>query len=197
MVSDGEPQRVQEPHWFNTPNLLTFVRVLLVPVILWLLTVDDMPAARTWAFVVFVFAAATDSVDGWVARRYNGVTRWGQLADPIADKFLVIGALASLAIIGDLPWWAVIVIVLREIAVTLLRLRLVATRALVMPASIWGKVKTVAQMIAIGAYLAPIIPDVLSRRILDIAVILTVWSGLEFAFRAVRVARSHSDRQSE
>jgi CDP-diacylglycerol---glycerol-3-phosphate 3-phosphatidyltransferase len=179
-----------EPHWLNLPNLLTFLRALLVPVILWLLAVDwEGDTARWWAFAIFVFAALTDSVDGWVARRYNGVTRWGQLADPIADKLLIIGSLASLAYVGDLPWWAVNVIVAREVAVTLLRVRLVRKLDLVMPASRWGKVKTLSQVFAVGAFLFPGAPPVVAQRLLDVAVALTVWSGIEYAFRAGRLAR--------
>jgi CDP-diacylglycerol---glycerol-3-phosphate 3-phosphatidyltransferase len=171
------------------PNLFTFLRVLLVPVILWLLTVDGV-GARWWAFGVFVFAAATDSLDGWVARRFDGITAWGELADPIADKLLIIGALASLAIVGEVPWWAVIVIVAREVAVTVLRIRLIRGAGVVMAASVWGKVKTISQMIAVGAYLLPIVPEVVAARLLDAAVVLTIWSGIEYAFRAGRLSRA-------
>lgn len=181
-----------EPHWFNLPNLLTFLRVLLVPVILLLLLGDD-ETLRWWAFGIFVFAAATDSIDGWVARRFNGVTRWGQLADPIADKLLIIGSLASLAYVGELPWWAVNVIVAREVAVTLLRVRLVQRLNLVMPASVWGKIKTTSQVIAVGVFLVPGLSPMLAQRLLDLAVILTVWSGIEYAFRAGRLARNGRD----
>lgn len=177
-----------EPHWFNVPNLLTFLRALLVPVILWLLAADTL-TTRWWAFAIFVFAAATDSIDGWVARRWHGVTRWGQLADPIADKLLIIGSLASLALVGELPWWAVNVIVARELAVTVLRLRLVRRLGLVMPASPWGKLKTVAQVLAVGAYLLPLATGVLPVWLLNLAVVLTIWSGTEYAFRAGRLAR--------
>ena len=108
--------RSEEPHWLNVPNALTFLRALLVPVILVLLFQRD-DESRWWAFGIFVFAAATDSIDGWVARRWHGVTRWGQLADPIADKMLIVGALASLAAVGEIPWWAVVVIVAREVGI--------------------------------------------------------------------------------
>ena len=182
-----------EPHWFNLANLLTFLRALLVPVILWLLLTDD-PTGRWWAFGIFVFAAWTDSIDGWVARRYNGVTRWGQLADPIADKLLIIGSLASLAFIGELPWWAVNVIVVREVAVTVLRLRLVRRLGLVMPASVWGKVKTLSQVVAVAAFLLPPSSGMVPQRLLDVAVALTVWSGIEYAFRAGRLARGSRSR---
>ena len=178
-----------EPHWFNVPNLLTFLRALLVPVILWLLTLDG-EAARWWAFGIFVFAAATDSIDGWVARRWHGVTRWGQLADPIADKLLIVGSLMSLALVGELPWWAVVVIIAREVAVTVLRVRLVARLDLVMPASNWGKGKTVSQILAVGAYLVPLALGILPEVLLGLAVVLTVWSGIEYAFRAGRLARA-------
>jgi CDP-diacylglycerol---glycerol-3-phosphate 3-phosphatidyltransferase len=193
--------RREEPHWFNVPNGLTFLRALLVPVILWLLAVDSGwgplsgragsgDAARWWAFGIFVFAAATDSIDGWVARRWHGVTRWGQLADPLADKLLIIGSLASLALVGELPWWAVTVIVAREAAVTLLRMRLIRRLDLVMPASAWGKAKTVSQVIAVAAYLLPGLGPRVTGPLLYLAVLLTVWSGIEYAFRAGRLARS-------
>jgi CDP-diacylglycerol---glycerol-3-phosphate 3-phosphatidyltransferase len=195
------PLREGEPHWFNVPNGLTFLRALLVPVILWLLAMDSEfgpfserdgsgDTARWWAFGIFVFAALTDSIDGWVARRWHGVTRWGQLADPIADKLLIIGSLASLALVGELPWWAVNVIIARELAVTLLRVRLIRRRDLVMPASNWGKAKTVSQVIAVAAYLLPGLGPRISEPLLHVAVLLTVWSGIEFAFRAGRLARS-------
>lgn len=183
-----------EPHWLNVPNLLTFLRALLVPVILWLLVVgEESGAERWWAFGIFVFAAATDSIDGWVARRYHGVTRWGQLADPIADKLLVIGAVASLALVGELPWWAVFVIIAREVAVTVLRIRLVRSSGLVMPASPWGKVKTTAQIVAVGAYLLPGLQGAVPRRLLELAVLLTIWSGVEYGFRAGRLVRAQHD----
>ncbi len=183
--------RRTEPHWFNLPNVLTFLRALLVPVILWLLVLDtETDTARWWAFGIFVFAAATDTVDGWVARRWHGVTRWGQLADPLADKLLIIGSLASLALVGELPWWAVSVIVVREAAVTMLRLRLVRRLDLVMAASAWGKVKTVSQVIAVGAFLLPGVAAGIRDALLLAAVLLTVWSGIEYAFRAGRLARA-------
>jgi CDP-diacylglycerol---glycerol-3-phosphate 3-phosphatidyltransferase len=189
-----EELRDSEPHWINVPNLLTFLRALLVPVILWLLVIDGGDAdtgdtARWWAFGIFVFAALTDSVDGWVARRWHGVTRWGQLADPIADKLLIIGSLASLAVVGRLPWWAVNVIVAREIAVTLLRLRLVRRLDLVMAASAWGKAKTLFQVVAVAAFLLPGVGATPRAWLLNLAVLLTVWSGIEYAFRAGRLAR--------
>jgi len=197
-MTEADPSRIEvvplaelraDPHWLNVPNGLTFLRALLVPVILWLLAADDA-ASRWWAFGIFVFAAATDTIDGWVARRWHGVTRWGQLADPIADKLLVIGSLASLAAVGRLPWWAVIVIMVREAAVTLLRVRLVRELDVVMPASAFGKAKTLSQVLAVTLFLWPGVPDAARNASLYVAVALTVWSGVEYAFRAGRLARS-------
>ncbi|MFP4310835.1 MAG: CDP-diacylglycerol--glycerol-3-phosphate 3-phosphatidyltransferase [Nitriliruptoraceae bacterium] len=173
----------------NLPNAFTFLRALLVPVVLWLLLVDST-AARWWAFAIFTVAALTDTADGWVARRYGRVTPFGQLADPLADKLLVIGVLASLALVGEVPWWAVGVIVAREVAVTVLRTRLVQGLGLVMPASHAGKVKAVAQMVAIGAYLLPVLDGLIPDLLLYLAVVLTIWSGVDYAFQAGRLARA-------
>jgi CDP-diacylglycerol---glycerol-3-phosphate 3-phosphatidyltransferase len=190
---DADELRATEPHWFNVPNGITFLRALLVPVILVLLARHD-DASRWWAFGIFVFAAATDSIDGWVARRWHGVTRWGQLADPIADKLLIVGSLVALAMFGDLPWWAVIVIVLREVAVTALRLVLVRRYDLVMPASWWGKGKTISQVWALALYLAPGVSSTLRGAVLYVAIALTLWSGIDYAFRAGKLARDAQER---
>lgn len=179
---------VVEPHWANWPNAFTFLRVLLVPVVLWLLTLES-DAAGWWAFSVFLFAAVTDSFDGWLARRYNGVTRWGQLADPLADKLLVLGALASLALLGRVWWWAVVVILLREVLVTGLRVRLVRRLRLVLPASRWGKLKTITQILAVSAYLAPPVHEAVADLLLLVAVVATVLSGIAYAV-GIRAATS-------
>ncbi len=174
--------------WLNVPNALTALRIALVPFILVLVLIGTR-AAGWWAFGLFTFAAITDQVDGWVARRWYGVTRWGQIADPIADKLLVIGTLATLAWIDALPWWAVIVIIVREVAVTLLRVELVGTHDLVMPASRWGKAKTISQLWAVGLFLVPGLPAWLRYGLLYLAVVATVISGIEYAFRAGRLIR--------
>lgn len=170
------------------PNALTLLRVVLVPVILWLL-VAGTPATRWWAFGIFVFAAVTDTVDGWAARRFAAVTRWGQLADPLADKVLVGGSLMSLAAVGRLPWWAVLVIAAREIGISLLRVGLLKRRDVVMPASAWGKGKTLLQVLAVAAFLLPGAPAALRWTLLYAAVALTLLSGLDYAVRGVRLVR--------
>lgn len=169
-------------------NGFTLLRVALVPVIAWLLALDGT-TARWWAFGIFIFAALTDSIDGWVARRLVGVTRWGQIADPLADKALVIGSLAVLAWQQELPWWAVLVIVAREAAVTLQRLWLLR-RDVVMPASPFGKLKTVSQIIAVTAFLLPAVDVGVAEAVLWVAVVLTVASGLDYAWRGRRLLRA-------
>jgi len=171
-------------------NALTVLRVALVPVIAVLLAVGREPAspARWAAFGVFLLAAASDSVDGWVARRYQGTTRWGQLADPLADKALIVGSLSVLAWHGELPWVAVAVIVVREVAVTLQR-SVLLRRGIVMAASPYGKAKTVSQVLAVTLYLLPGTPRGVAVAALVLAVVLTIASGLEYVARGRRLAR--------
>jgi CDP-diacylglycerol--glycerol-3-phosphate 3-phosphatidyltransferase len=166
-------------------NALTLVRIALVPVVV-LLILSGSTMARWWAFAVFLFAALTDSVDGWVARRH-GVSRWGQLADPAADKALIVTSLGALAAIGELPWWAVIVIVFREIAVTVQRWML-ARRGRVLSASTLGKAKTVSQIVAVTLYLVPGMPLLLRGIALWVAIMLTLISGVEYMLRGERLS---------
>jgi len=170
----------------NPANVMTALRVLLVPVIIVLLLVDTTTTAL-WALVLFIVASLTDTADGWLARRRGQVTRWGKLADPAADKILVLGVLAALVVIGDVPWWVLAVIALRELAVTVQR-QVLARRQIVMAASIWGKLKTVSQLIAITMVIAPFIPAGTASAVLYVAVALTIGSGLDYAVRGARRA---------
>lgn len=188
----GSPPDLVAPSptpWSLLANGFTLLRVVLAPVIGWLL-LSGGSVARWWALGIFGLAALTDSLDGWVARRLLGVTRWGQLADPLADKALIVGTMAVLAWLQELAWLAVGIIVLREFAVTLQRVVLVR-RGLVMPASVSGKVKTVTQVVAVTLYLLPgsagnLLPGSAStvREVaLWTAVGVTVVSGVEYAWR--------------
>jgi len=179
-----------EPSWLNLANAFTMLRAFLVPVIA-VFVFAEGDVARWWAFGIFVFAALTDSIDGWVARKLIGVTRWGQLADPIADKALIIGSLGVLAFNGELPWLAVVIIMLREAAVTAMRVQLVR-RGVVLPAGKFGKAKTVSQVIAVTLYLLPVWPPALKFWVLVLAVVLTVASGIDYALRGGRRARRAS-----
>ena len=185
----GDP--VGTSRWATLPNLLTLVRLLMVPVLAVLLLADDGldPTLRWAATVVFVVAALTDLADGEIARRSGTVTTIGKIADPIADKALTGVALIGLSWLGDLPWWVTIVILGREIAVTVLRF--VVIRHGVIPASRGGKAKTVAQVVAIALYLAPLgdWADPIRVIAMGIALVLTVVTGIDYAVRARRLSK--------
>jgi CDP-diacylglycerol---glycerol-3-phosphate 3-phosphatidyltransferase len=176
------PTALRGPSWI--PNTVTFLRAALVPLILVLLAVgDELTAARWWAFLVFVFAALTDTVDGWVARRLRGVSAFGAFADPVADKLLIVGTLAALALFGEVPWWVFTVITGREALVTLLRVVVVRRSGVVVPATVWGKLKTVTQIVAVAAVILPITGGVLVDGLVALAVALTIGSGLDYLWR--------------
>jgi CDP-diacylglycerol--glycerol-3-phosphate 3-phosphatidyltransferase len=178
-VLSGPPAR-----WRSVlPIAVTFLRVALVPVIA-VLVLDGGTGTRWWAFGVFVFAALTDTVDGWAARRWQGVTAFGAFADPLADKLLIVGTLLALTVVDAVSVWVVGVIAAREVAVTALRVLVVRRAGVVVSASIWGKLKTVAQLIAVGAIILPILTGVLVDGLLLVAVLLTIGSGLDYLRRA-------------
>jgi CDP-diacylglycerol--glycerol-3-phosphate 3-phosphatidyltransferase len=180
---------------WNVANALTVFRLLLVPVFLVLLLArgGDDGGLRAAAAAVFVLAAWTDRIDGQIARRRNLVTSFGKLADPIADKALTGAALVGLSLLGQLPWWITVVVLVREIGVTVLRF--VVIRHGVMPASHGGKLKTVLQGVAITLYLLPLSGTLATTRagVMALAVLVTVLTGLEIVVRAL-VLRSTSDR---
>jgi CDP-diacylglycerol--glycerol-3-phosphate 3-phosphatidyltransferase len=177
----------------NLPNALTVLRLILVPVFLLLLFAGGGhdPAFRWIATVVFALAAITDRYDGHIARKRGQVTDFGRIADPIADKALTGSALIGLSMLGELPWWVTVLIMVREIGITLLRLAVL--RHGVIAASPGGKVKTLLQMMAIGLYLMPL-PDAfdwLRIVVLAAAVVLTVGTGVDYLVRAATlVSRS-------
>jgi len=183
------------PPVLNIANVLTGVRLLLVPVFLAALLTEDGQSV-TWrltAFGVFALASFTDSLDGDIARRFGLVTTFGTIADPIADKALTGSALIGLSALGIVPWWVTVVIMGRELGVTLLRL-LVLRRG-VIAASRGGKAKTATQTLAIGLYLLPLTElsgasptvDLVRGAVLAAAVVLTVVTGLDYVLRAARL----------
>ncbi len=180
----------------NIANVITVVRILLAPVFIALLLADDHAdgALRYIAAALFILAIATDGVDGAIARRQNLVTDAGKLLDPIADKVLIGSALVSLSLLGELPWWVTVVIMVREIGITVYRFAVLSDR--VIPASRGGKLKTVAQSVAISLALVPLWDllgswvHVLNTGIMSIAVLLTVLTGIDYLVQAVRHNRT-------
>jgi CDP-diacylglycerol--glycerol-3-phosphate 3-phosphatidyltransferase len=168
--------------------VLTGIRIVLVPVFLAALFVGDGHETywRVVAFIVFATAVITDRFDGAVARSYDMVTEFGKLADPIADKALIGAALIGLSMLGDLPWWVTVVILVREVGVTVLRLAVL--RNGVIPASRGGKLKTLVQAVAIGLFILPLHGQWLAGAwvFMWAAIVLTVVTGVDYVVSAVR-----------
>ena len=175
---------------WNLPNALTMLRIAAVPLLAAYLLMGQGIAARLTAAVIFIAASLTDLVDGAIARRTGQVTTFGKIADPIADKALTGTALVSLSILGNLPWWITLVILGREVAVTALRFWVIEHG--VIPASRGGKVKTVAQIVAISMVLIQL-PwtwyQVLTDIAMAVALVLTVVTGVDYWLRARRLRR--------
>jgi CDP-diacylglycerol--glycerol-3-phosphate 3-phosphatidyltransferase len=177
---------------WNAANALTAMRLVLVPVFAVLLMHEDGQRAewRIAAFSAFALASITDRLDGELARRHGLVTDVGKIADPIADKALIGAALVGLSVLAELPWWVTVLVLAREIGITLLRF--VIIRHGVMPASRGGKVKTFLQAIAIGLYLLPLsgAAHLVAEVMMGLAVALTLITGLDYLVRADRLRRS-------
>jgi CDP-diacylglycerol--glycerol-3-phosphate 3-phosphatidyltransferase len=164
----------------NLPNLLTVLRIMLVPVLVVAL-LGNTPEGDVLAAVVFVLASTTDFIDGYLARSRNSITTFGKLMDPLADKLLIVAALISLVSLHRLAAWVAMVIITRELAVTMLRLA--ATQAgIVLAASFFGKVKTCLQIAAILAVIAVHGSPAWVMALLYVTVAVTVLSGLDYFF---------------
>lgn len=192
VVSDGDTQASLG----NVANIVTVVRILFSPVFVWLLLSDaGRDGGLRWvAAVLFLIAILTDSVDGFLARRQNLVTDFGKLVDPIADKILVGAALVGLSILGELWWWVTVLILLREVGITVFRF--LALRDRVIPASITGKVKTWAQSVAVAVLLVPADRALgawylwIGWVVMAVALVLTLYSGVEYLMQARRIGRA-------
>jgi CDP-diacylglycerol--glycerol-3-phosphate 3-phosphatidyltransferase len=197
-VSVTAPVTTRPSNW-NLPNALTVLRILLVPVMAVLLLhgAGEDPWWRVGALAVFLLAIATDRVDGELARRKDLVTDFGKVADPIADKALIGTALVLLSVLGLLPWWVTVLVLGREIGITLMRF--VVIRHGVMPAGRGGKLKTVLQSIALGFFIFPteIWLDtwvlVIGWVVMLAAVLVTLVTGADYVAQAFRLRRG-SDR---
>ncbi|MEC4761734.1 CDP-diacylglycerol--glycerol-3-phosphate 3-phosphatidyltransferase [Mycobacterium sherrisii] len=178
----------------NLANVLTLLRLVLVPIFLLALFAGGghETVARIVAFVVFAVACITDRLDGLLARNYGMATEFGAFVDPIADKMLIGSALVGLSMLAELPWWVTVLILVREIGVTLLRLAVI--RRGVIPASWGGKLKTFVQAVAIGLFVLPLdaLPGALltaASVVMGAAIVLTVVTGIDYVASTVREIR--------
>lgn len=195
---DGHPARgmktttaADQVSVWNIANLLTMLRVVLVPGFVALMLTDGGydPAWRSFAWAAFAVAMITDLFDGHLARTYNLVTDFGKIADPIADKAIMGAALICLSILDDLPWWVTGVILGRELGITLLRFLVI--RHGVIPASRGGKLKTLTQGVAVGMYVLALTGWLATLRfwVMAAAVVLTVLTGLDYVKQAIVLRR--------
>lgn len=191
----------------NLANKLTMMRIFLVPVFLVFIAVRNIPYGMIVATAVFAIAALTDKLDGYIARSRNQITRFGKLMDPLADKLLISAALISLVEYHIVPAWVATIIIAREFAVTGLR-SLAASEGIVIAASVWGKAKTVAQIIAIicallnltygqgrlGAfssiYISQQLLTLVTNAAMSIAIIVTILSGVDYFAKNKELIRS-------
>ncbi|WP_027004118.1 CDP-diacylglycerol--glycerol-3-phosphate 3-phosphatidyltransferase [Corynebacterium halotolerans] len=186
---DGGQAGPDKPSNFNLPNALTSLRILLIPVFAWLVIRGDNQHTTWmwWGFGVFAALMITDKLDGDIARARNLVTDFGKIADPIADKALMTTALVCLNIIGALPVWVTVVIVVRELGITVWRM-VMLRRGRVVPASKGGKLKTALQTLAVGLYLFPLPAwmDTPTFIVMLAAVAVTVVTGLQYLWDSRR-----------
>jgi CDP-diacylglycerol--glycerol-3-phosphate 3-phosphatidyltransferase len=169
---------------FNIPNTLAFIRLLIAPVMFWIILTPEFFTDNSWhiswsyytASLLFVIASVTDFFDGYVARELNQITIVGSILDPLADKMLTLAAFLGLMMMGDANVWAIYIIIVRELFITGLR-TLAVSEGIDVSASMAGKIKTVAQMVAIGFLLMHWSGG---EELLWIATSLTLYSGLEY-----------------
>jgi CDP-diacylglycerol--glycerol-3-phosphate 3-phosphatidyltransferase len=184
----------------NIANLITVLRILVAPLFVWLVVMDDGAgsAARWFAGLLFVAAIATDGIDGALARRRNLITNTGILLDPIADKILIVGALGALWWVGELPLWIVLVIVVRELGITVFRFAVLSHR--VIPASPGGKLKTIAQAVTLSSWLIPtwiVLGSwvfVLNWVLMGFVVVITTWTGVDYLVKGLRAPEKTNER---
>ena len=179
----------------NLANVLTLLRLILVPIFLYALFYGDghQTYPRIIAWAIFAVACITDRFDGQLARNYGMATEFGAFVDPIADKTLIGAALIGLSMLGELPWWITVLIMSREIAITVLRLAVI--RRGVIPASWGGKVKTLVQAVAIGLFVLPLsgFLHTAAQVVMGLAILLTVVTGIDYVASTVREIR-HTKR---
>src|SRR3989338_8795514 len=165
---------------FSKPNQITFIRILLIPIFVMFLLMD-LPYRNYIAAFIFIILSVSDAFDGYLARKNQQTTKIGKIIDPIADKLLIAAALVFL--IGRIQLWMAVVIIARELIITVARILLLPKKVII-PASILGKIKTVSQIIAIVAVILNVPFD---WWLMLIAVIITVVSGLDYLVKMARL----------
>ena len=161
----------------NTANKLTILRVVMIPAFLLVLYLD-VPYANYWALAIFAAASITDTLDGYIARHYNQITDFGKFMDPLADKCLVTAAMLWFVEVGQMPAWALLIVIVREFGVSGLRM-VAADKGRVIAAGWSGKVKTAATMVCIILMLLPL-PEIVNQIGTAVIVLTTIYSGVEY-----------------
>ena len=198
---ESSPAAAKRTRMQHVPNALTVLRIIMVPVfaVLLLMQGGQDPTLRWWALGVFLVAMFTDKLDGDIARKYNLVSDFGKLADPIADKALMAAAFIGLAIVGALPWWVPVVILVREIGITIMRMFMLKYE--VMPASRGGKIKTVLQTVTVALYIAALplavatpagfmfVYAIIAGFALTLTVLVTVITGVDYVLQAQKIKK--------
>ena len=179
----------------NLPNLLTVLRILLVPVLVVALLSRGGQTSDVLAAVVFAAASVTDALDGWLARTRAQITTFGKLMDPVADKLLIIAALLSLVSLGRLAAWVAMVIVAREFAVTVARIS-ARSEGVVIAANWWGKVKTGVQVLTIFLLILLVPSPTWIDWLVYVMVAVTVISGVDYFFGMRRLLREAELRRA-
>ena len=169
----------------NLPNKLTMLRILLIPVFMVVLY-WDFPGATWVAVAIFIVASFTDLLDGKIARKYNLVTDFGKFADPLADKMLVTAAMLWFVEIGQMPAWALLIVIVREFAVSGLRM-IASDKGRVIAAGWSGKVKTASTMVCIVLMLIPPVAREISSLCVAVIVLTTIYSGVEYFIKNLDV----------
>ena len=161
----------------NTANKLTILRVVMIPAFLLVLYLN-VPYANYWALAIFAAASITDTLDGYIARHYNQITDFGKFMDPLADKCLVTAAMLWFVEVGQMPAWALLIVIVREFGVSGLRM-VAADKGRVIAAGWSGKVKTAATMVCVILMLLPL-PEIVNQICTAVIVLTTIYSGVEY-----------------
>ena len=161
----------------NLPNKLTLMRIILTPIFMAVLY-WGFPGADYAALAIFIIASLTDLLDGKIARKYHLVTDFGKFADPLADKILVTAAMLWFVEVGQMPAWALLIVIVREFGVSGLRM-VAADKGRVIAAGWSGKVKTAATMVCIILMLLPL-PEIVNQICTAVIVLTTIYSGVEY-----------------